>query len=103
MPRLTHREEGRGRTCCGGAAEEGKTVLYAEGNCLLKNTQEMLTRDDMIRLLGDRPFEEKGEFHKYFGGTVVGGNSVPGPPGVPDDNSLPGGPTPTPAFKENKL
>lgn len=30
--------------------------------------QEVLTRDDLIRLLGPRPFEEKDqEFSKYFG------------------------------------
>ncbi|KAK5173793.1 AAA ATPase afg3 [Saxophila tyrrhenica] len=31
-------------------------------------TKEMLTRDDMVRLLGQRPWETKGEFDKYFGG-----------------------------------
>lgn len=30
-------------------------------------TKEMLTRDDMVRLLGERPFEEKKDFAKYFG------------------------------------
>ncbi|KAF2816961.1 ATP-dependent metallopeptidase Hfl [Mytilinidion resinicola] len=31
--------------------------------------KEMLGRDDMIRLLGPRPFEDPQDFHKYFGGT----------------------------------
>ncbi|OCK77579.1 mitochondrial inner membrane AAA protease-like protein Yta12 [Lepidopterella palustris CBS 459.81] len=30
--------------------------------------KEMLGRDDMIRLLGPRPFEDPQDFHKYFGG-----------------------------------
>lgn len=29
--------------------------------------KEVLSRDDMIRLLGKRPFESSGEFEKYFG------------------------------------
>jgi len=28
----------------------------------------MLGREDMIRLLGPRPFEDSAEFHKYFSG-----------------------------------
>ncbi|KAF2757837.1 cell division protease ftsH [Pseudovirgaria hyperparasitica] len=30
-------------------------------------SKEMLVRDDMIRLLGERPFPDKGEWSKYFG------------------------------------
>lgn len=30
--------------------------------------KEMLGREDMIRLLGPRPFEEAADFHKYFSG-----------------------------------
>lgn len=30
--------------------------------------KEMLGREDMIRLLGNRPFEDPADFHKYFGG-----------------------------------
>ncbi|KAJ4304868.1 AAA ATPase afg3 [Kalmusia sp. IMI 367209] len=30
--------------------------------------KEMLGREDMIRLLGPRPFEDPQDFHKYFGG-----------------------------------
>ncbi|KAI5302727.1 AAA ATPase afg3 [Ascosphaera pollenicola] len=32
-------------------------------------SKEVLSRDDMIRLLGKRPFPESGEFAKYFDGT----------------------------------
>ena len=38
--------------------------------------KEMLDRDDMIRLLGKRPFEDNKEFEKYFGGE----KSAPPPP-----------------------
>jgi AFG3 family protein len=30
--------------------------------------KEMLGREDMIRLLGPRPFEDPADFHKYFSG-----------------------------------
>jgi len=54
--------------------------------------KEMLTRDDMVRLLGPRPFDDQGEFHKYFGGpgqAPLGGGSTaePSPGGIGD--SLP--------------
>ncbi|KAL8668367.1 MAG: hypothetical protein Q9168_007000 [Polycauliona sp. 1 TL-2023] len=44
--------------------------------------KEVLVRDDLVRILGKRPFGENKEFAKYFGGE--GGKSVPDiPPGVP--------------------
>lgn len=43
---------------------EKKEQVHAVAEELLK--KEMLVRDDMVRLLGKRPFEEKGEFEKYF-------------------------------------
>lgn len=60
--------------------------------------KEMLTRDDMVRLLGPRPYEDKGEFSKYFGGGAASspgaggegrtpggiGDSPPAPPGLGD-------------------
>lgn len=33
-------------------------------------SKEVLTRDDMVRLLGPRPFEDNKDFTKYFGGDV---------------------------------
>lgn len=39
---------------------------------------EVLGREDLIRLLGKRPFEENKEFSKYFDGTS--GKSAPPPP-----------------------
>ncbi|KAF2719410.1 ATP-dependent metallopeptidase Hfl [Polychaeton citri CBS 116435] len=71
-------------------------------------SKEVLSRDDMIRLLGHRPFEEKGDFSKYFGGRgdregPLGG-TTPGPTDVPPTTLPPplGGPEePAPTiFKE---
>ncbi|KAL9094617.1 MAG: hypothetical protein Q9165_003176 [Trypethelium subeluteriae] len=68
--------------------------------------KEMLTRDDLIRLLGARPFEDKGEFAKYFGsrGDREGpGSGVsptpesPSPPGA----SEPPAPAPT-VFRDHR-
>lgn len=54
---------------------------------------EVLTREDLIRLLGQRPFEENKEFAKYFDGTG-GGKSAPPPP--PTESESNGYPIPTP-------
>lgn len=43
---------------------EKKDQVQAIAEELLK--KEMLVRDDLVRILGPRPFEDKGEFHKYF-------------------------------------
>ncbi|EFQ97453.1 paraplegin [Nannizzia gypsea CBS 118893] len=49
-------------------------------------SKEVLSRDDMIRLLGKRPYPESGEFAKYFDGT--GGKIQPPPPAeAPADTS----------------
>lgn len=48
-------------------------------------SKEVLGRDDMVRLLGPRPFEDKGDFEKYFGG------SVGTPPDVGSPGQIPGG------------
>ena len=54
---------------------------------------EVLSRDDLVRILGKRPFEDNKEFAKYFEGT--GGKSAPPPP--PTESSDPNGfPTPAP-------
>ena len=42
-------------------------------------SKEVLTRDDLNRILGKRPFEDNKEFTKYFDGTG-GGKSAPPPP-----------------------
>jgi AFG3 family protein len=62
-------------------------------------SKEVLNRDDMVRLLGPRPFADKQEFLKYFGGggskpEPVGSGQMPGPPGLPEGLQTP--PTPPP-------
>ncbi|KAI9646679.1 AAA ATPase afg3 [Ciborinia camelliae] len=42
-------------------------------------TKEVLGRDDMVRLLGPRPFDENKDFLKYFSGGTLG-KSAPPPP-----------------------
>jgi AFG3 family protein len=73
-------------------------------------SKEMLTRDDMVRLLGHRPFEDKGEFHKYFDGSRSELPTPPtGTPGAPPPEDIPPGlggsdPHPTPTiFTEERL
>lgn len=61
--------------------------------------KEMLTRDDLVRILGPRPFGDHQEFEKYFGGQ--GQKSAPPPPPQETENTdsppenPPVGPTPT--------
>lgn len=57
--------------------------------------KEVLVRDDMVRLLGKRPFDDNAEFEKYFGGAKE--ESSP-PPFPQDDPTTP--PAPSPAFKD---
>ena len=62
--------------------------------------KEMLDRDDMVRLLGKRPFPDNKEFEKYFGG---GGKSAPPPPpGEVSGSGVPpvGGPAAPAIFKK---
>ncbi|CAJ2507724.1 Uu.00g089100.m01.CDS01 [Anthostomella pinea] len=55
-------------------------------------SKEMLVRDDMIRLLGPRPFDDRDDFTKYFGGTAS--TEPKGPPPPPSSPSLPDTPEP---------
>ena len=57
-------------------------------------SKEVLGRDDLIRILGKRPFEDNKEFHKYFGADRPGapppiGGGPPLPPPVIPGDSLP--------------
>lgn len=74
-------------------AKRAEVAIVAEE--LLR--KEMLSRDDMVRLLGPRPFPEKESFTKYFDGS----RSAPPPP---EGDVLGGGgagpEAPLPAFKE---
>ncbi|KAF2665032.1 ATP-dependent metallopeptidase Hfl [Microthyrium microscopicum] len=81
-------------TQCKDMLTEKKNEVGLIAEELLK--KEVLTRDDLIRILGPRPFDDKGEFHKYFGGTPPGGD-LPGPPEPPsptDDGTSPRAPPP---------
>lgn len=58
--------------------------------------KEMLVRDDMVRILGKRPFGDNEEFEKYFGG----GKPESAPPPFPAEvDNPPEPPAPAPAFK----
>lgn len=73
-------------------AKKHEVGLVAEE--LLK--KEMLVRDDMVRLLGKRPFDDNEDFEKYFGG----GKESSSPPPFPEETDTPSEPpTPAPAFK----
>ena len=62
-------------------------------------SKEVLGREDLIRLLGPRPFEDNKEFAKYFGG--AGGKSTGVPPAsadLPPPPPPPTGDSPSPAL-----
>ncbi|TEA22430.1 Mitochondrial respiratory chain complexes assembly protein YTA12 [Colletotrichum sidae] len=61
--------------------------------------KEMLVRDDLVRILGPRPFGDPQEFEKFFGGQ--GQKSAPPPPPTEELDSPPEQPPvgPTPTFK----
>ncbi|RKL36768.1 Mitochondrial respiratory chain complexes assembly protein YTA12 [Fusarium proliferatum] len=59
--------------------------------------KEVLVRDDMVRILGKRPFGDNEDFEKYFGG----GKEESTPPPFPEETDTPKDPpTPAPAFKK---
>lgn len=61
--------------------------------------KEVLVRDDMVRILGKRPFEDNEDFEKYFGGS----KEESAPPPFPGDGKAPtpgDSPQPSPAFNE---
>ncbi|KAI1762828.1 ATP-dependent metallopeptidase Hfl [Hypoxylon sp. FL1150] len=65
--------------------------------------KEVLVRDDMVRILGQRPFDDPDDFSKFFGGEAD--KTPPGPPTPPASPELPDTPEPpaSPAiFKEVK-
>jgi AFG3 family protein len=57
--------------------------------------KEMLVRDDMVRILGKRPFDDNEDFEKYFGG----GKEESAPPPFPEETDK-DPPAPSPAFKD---
>ncbi|KAK4977354.1 hypothetical protein LTR28_007272, partial [Elasticomyces elasticus] len=63
--------------------------------------KEMLTRDDLVRLLGPRPFEDNADFTKYFGGRgdrEGPGTGIPEPPAKPEILPGPGSENPAPTI-----
>ena len=46
-------------------------------------SKEVLGREDLIRILGKRPFEDNQEFSKYFDGPGAGKSAPPPPPTEP--------------------
>ncbi|KAJ0163953.1 Mitochondrial respiratory chain complexes assembly protein YTA12 [Colletotrichum tanaceti] len=82
---------------CRDLLTEKKAEVGIVAEELLK--KEMLTRDDLVRLLGPRPFGDNHEFEKYFGGQ--GQKSAPPPfPAEEIDNPPEQPPVPpAPAFK----
>ncbi|KAI1180812.1 peptidase family M41-domain-containing protein [Nemania sp. FL0916] len=55
--------------------------------------KEILVRDDMVRLLGPRPFDDRNDFAKYFGEDAP----KPPPPAPIPETPEPPAPTPSPA------
>ncbi|KAF6237232.1 hypothetical protein HO173_004700 [Letharia columbiana] len=67
-------------------------------------SKEVIGRDDLVRILGKRPFDENKEFSKYFDGT--GGKSAPPPPPqeLIDPPPVGGGPNvPTPGVAIQRI
>jgi AFG3 family protein len=61
-------------------------------------SKEVLGREDMVRLLGPRPFPDSGEFSKYFDGSQGGIIAPPPPPqDALKDGETKGPEPPTPA------
>jgi len=94
-------------TQCRNLLEAKKKEVGIVAEELLK--KEVLTRDDMNRLLGKRPFEDAGDFSKYFGGGPLGHPDAPvaTPSNAPEDlpPALGGGGMPAPAIfkKQDQL
>ncbi|KAI0544823.1 ATP-dependent metallopeptidase Hfl [Xylaria curta] len=60
--------------------------------------KEVLVRDDMVRLLGPRPFNDRDDFSKYFGEDAKKPPTDPtGPPSSPHLPDAPEPPSPSPA------
>ncbi|KYK56972.1 matrix AAA protease MAP-1 [Drechmeria coniospora] len=62
--------------------------------------KEMLVRDDMVRILGKRPFDDNEDFEKYFGGGKEESTPPPFPSEETDTVNDPPAPSPAPAFQQ---
>jgi AFG3 family protein len=83
---------------CKDLLEEKREQLQAVAEELLK--KEMLVRDDLVRILGKRPYEDKGDFHKYFDNHE--GKSAPTPPPTEGTEAGAGPEIPAPAFRRHE-
>lgn len=79
---------------CRDLLTQKKTEVGLIAEELLK--KEVLVRDDMVRILGKRPFDDNEDFEKYFGG----GKETSAPP-FPEETDTPKDqpPAPSPAFR----
>lgn len=73
---------------CRDLLEEKKAEVGIVAEELLR--KEMLTRDDLVRLLGQRPFDDNADFSKYFGGRGDREGPDAGVPSPPEKTELPG-------------
>lgn len=88
-----HRIVEEAYTCCRNLLIEKKKEVGLVAEELLK--KEVLSRDDMVRLLGKRPFDDNEDFEKFFGG----GKGESSPPPFPSETDSPtDAPSPVPAF-----
>ena len=78
---------------CRNLLTEKKKEVGLVAEELLK--KEVLVREDLIRILGKRPFDDHNEFEKYFDGS--GGKSAPPPPPT-EPSDIPSPEVPSPAI-----
>lgn len=64
--------------------------------------KEMLVRDDMVRILGPRPFDDPDDFSKFFGEADKAPSGPPTPPATPELPDAPEPPASPALFKEVK-
>lgn len=57
-------------------------------------SKEVVVRDDLVRILGPRPFGDSGQFAKYFGGEEGGGEGGKSAPDLPTGVPPPAPPAP---------
>ncbi|KAK4071499.1 uncharacterized protein Triagg1_6160 [Trichoderma aggressivum f. europaeum] len=90
-----HRIVEEAYTRCRNLLVEKKTEVGLIAEELLK--KEVLSRDDMVRILGKRPFDDNEDFEKFFGG-----KEASSPPPFPTETDTPKEepPAPAPAFRK---
>lgn len=93
-----HRIVEEAYTRCRNLLVEKKEQVGLIAEELLK--KEVLSRDDMVRILGKRPFDDNEDFEKFFGG----GKEASSPPPFPTETDTPKEDpptgTPAPAFRD---